>query len=155
MRPKRESGFTLLELMIVVCIIGILAAVATPKYVGLVDQAKDAATKANLHNLRVAVHLYYASSEGVWPATLNNVPHPGGEFPAFLPTYMERIPEARLRSNLEPPVPDSANVVLSSEDPIETPIAPQGGWIYNPRTGNIKVNCDAFDTKGKLRYIDY
>jgi prepilin-type N-terminal cleavage/methylation domain-containing protein len=57
---KREHGFTLVELMIVVIIVGILAAVAIPMYRGATDRAKASEAESALGAVRSAMRVYYA-----------------------------------------------------------------------------------------------
>jgi len=54
----KRSGFTLMELMIVVAVLGILAAILIPNFRGVTEEAKNAAAKADLRNLKMAVILY-------------------------------------------------------------------------------------------------
>ena len=62
MRINNQKGFTLIELIIVIAIIGILAAIAIPKFVDLTGQAKVSATKGALGAVRSALAIRYAQS---------------------------------------------------------------------------------------------
>ena len=59
---KREKGFTLIELVMVIVILGILAAVAMPKYVNMQDEAKSAAAKGVIGTVRSAIAIQYAEN---------------------------------------------------------------------------------------------
>lgn len=58
---KKEKGFTLIELVIVLILLGFLAAVAVPKFVNLFDDAKKSAVKGAVASVRSAINIYYAN----------------------------------------------------------------------------------------------
>ena len=88
-RFKVPKGFTLIELMMVVAIIGLLASIALPKFSNLIIRSKEAAVKGDLGSLRSALTIYYADNEGIFPF--------GGWTDPFAPLvtggkYLDEIP---------------------------------------------------------------
>ena len=65
-------GFTLVELLVVLAIIGVLLGIALPRYFGSEDRAKEAVLKENLHRMREAIQQYY-TDKGKYPEQLESL----------------------------------------------------------------------------------
>ena len=136
-KSSKASGFTLIELMIVVAIIGILAAIAIPKFASLIRKSSEGASKGNLGAIRSALSIYYGDMEGQYPVQLSALTIQG--------KYLASVPMAKAPSYH----PD-----LSTETDAAT-VGDSGGWYFDNVTGdanigNVWVGCTHTDTKGSV-----
>jgi general secretion pathway protein G len=145
-RVRRSPGFTLIELMIVVAIIGILAAIAIPKFASLIRKSSEGASKGNLGSLRSALTIYYGDMEGLYPTQLNSLTIAG--------KYLGTIPISRA-----PPF-HSENALVRQYNGGCSPFFGMddfdvGGWVYcafpgDQWFGTVLVNCTHTDSKGSV-----
>ena len=150
---KGEKGFTLIELMIVVAIIGILAAIAIPRFADMLEKAREGSTKGNLGTIKSAITIYYGDREGVWPGDVGAIEFSG---------YLEPVPQVKCTYPWDPAVvhPNGAspaearNVALEVGSPWTGPLAAGYGWLYNYTTGDVWVNSSLTDSKGRA-YSSY
>ena len=147
LKELSKKGFTLIELMIVVAIIGILAAIAIPKFAELIRKSSEGASKGNLGALRSAMSIYYGDMEGMYPNSMLALTV-GGKYltvipPAKAPNYHADAPGAISLA-------DSGGITVVNAAPTDA-----GGWYYNNQitnanVGNVLVNCTHTDTKGTV-----
>lgn len=133
----RKSGFTLVELLIVVIILGILAAVVIPQFADASNDAKYAALVEDLRIIRGQLEHYKLEHMGSYPSPLGqfankltqktNPDGTTGGTPTLGP-YLDRIPDNPFTTGSQ------TNQVTSS------PPDPAKAWWYNPTTGEFRAN---------------
>jgi len=70
MTLSKQRGFTLIELMIVIVIIGLLAAIGVANYISMQNRAKVASVKHNMHVLHVATEDFSSRNNGIYPTNV-------------------------------------------------------------------------------------
>ena len=153
-KEAKKQAFTLVELIIVVSILGILAAIVLPEVQGHTQHAKEAATKDNLRILREAIERYAAEHNGIPPGYPNN--------DASLSPTMKSINQHLVLDNYltelpTNPINNSSDLLLldnSDTFPTEPQLPEAYGWIYQPATKTLKVNSTGTDSSDTL-YFNY
>ena len=104
-RHNSQSGFTLIELMIVMAIIGVLSLLAIPSYVTAVKHAREAVLREDLHVMRAAIDSYTMDKQKA-PESLSDLVQSG---------YLRALPEDPMTRNTDSWQPDTS-AAMSSVD---------------------------------------
>lgn len=163
MRSSAQSAFTLIELLLVVVILGILAAIAIPTFSDSSGEARASTLQTNLAVMRNAVEYYRANHTGKYPgypvgggtptepltvAQLTLASQASGATAApgtagfgFGPYIRERLP-ANPVNNL------SSVKVIADADTFPAAPDDSSGWLYQPLTGRIRANSSGTAPSG-------
>jgi len=142
---RAHDGWTLVEVLIVVIVLGVLAAIVVPQFTAASTDAKLSALKTNLDTIRGQLELYKAQHNGTYPTSIETfvdqmtkASEPGGwtaevGTPGFdLGPYLQSIPNN----------PYTGSNTISSSPPGES------AWYYEPGTGHFRANH-------RPDYVDY
>jgi prepilin-type N-terminal cleavage/methylation domain-containing protein len=121
---RNNVGFTLIELMIVVAIIGILVAISVPNFLRMEDRAKEARVKSNMHTVQLAFEDFAVQTLGFYPDDATSTT-PDGQ------TLEDVCPGAGFPVN---PFTNAATNVVWDGDPVAS-----GEIGVNPATANHYV----------------
>jgi general secretion pathway protein G len=135
-RPERRRGFTLVEILIVVVILGILAGVVIPQFSSASQDSRDGALKSQLQEVRSAIQAYRMQHMDQWPdlstnwnlLTTQTNAQGGTTGPILYGPYL-----------LSPPIN-----ALTGGSSISTTANSGGDWVWNPTTGTLT----ALDAQG-------
>ena len=105
-RHRTQSGFTLIELMIVMAIIGILATLAIPSFVVAVKHAREAVLKEDLQTMRSAIDSYTMDKQKA-PQSLDDLIQDG---------YLKKIPEDPMTHSKDTWVTDTSDAMYSLDE---------------------------------------
>ncbi len=164
-----KKGFTLVEILIVVAILGIMAAIVIPTFQGNVAQAKESASKTNLGTMRAQIELYRLHHNSYPPGYTNGAVGPiasvelqligttaatGQSSPNIVPAapflygpYLKKIPQNpynKLSSITRVAVGTAFSAAVDGTT----------GWLYKIETGEIALNWTGTDSAG-VAYYDY
>ncbi len=170
---RSRKAFTLIELVAVVLILGILAAIAAPKVFRGSDDAGEAALRQNLAVIRDAIELYALEHGGRFPGSTSDGTNPAGTEAAFKnqllmytdangnvsPTRDAAHPYGPYLRKTFPPAPvgpkKGSNDVAVVGDGQPLSGDNTTAWKYDYTTGEFILNSNAVSSDGTTTYDDF
>ena len=135
---KFRRGFSLIELIVVVMILGILGSIAAPKLLGTSQQATDNGLRHTLSVIRVAIDSYAAEHA-------DELPGADGSEATFKSDIRPYLRGSDFPACTVGPAKNNQVRMLAGDDPITTGLSATEAtqsWVYKYETGDFHVNCD-------------
>lgn len=137
MRNHPKAGFTLIELMIVIVVIGLLSAIAIPKFGEAMRTSTEGQTRANLGMVRKALSIYFSDLDGQYPESLSDLTNNA--------RYLKSLPRTKL-----PGYHADSNAITLGGVPDDG-----AGWVYDDTVGSatrgvVRINCTHTDARGSV-----
>lgn len=143
---SRRAGFTLIEVLIVVVIMAVLAAIVIPQFTIPTEEAKRSTLESNMHTLRSQIELYKMAHLGHYPTIQDNslpqltsATNDAGEIGPSGPAY----PHGPYIVVMPPNPFDDSDRVTAVDVPGQKPsgvVGALGGWQYDQTNGEIWPN---------------
>jgi len=145
---RKRSGFTLVEILIVVVILGILAAIVIPQFSDAGEDAKFSSLVSDLQTVRSQVQLYKLQHGGAWPGAgtatfveaMTKYTDADGELAAVQAPgdkvygpYIQKVPTNQFNNSK----------VVSTGEASPAPGDNSSGWYFNTLTGAFNANDNA------------
>ena len=150
-----KKAFTFVEIILVVAILGILAALIFPVFQNNVTKAKEAAARESLRIVRNVIELYAAQHNGVPPGYPgNDMSQSPGDQALFVAQmvgagkYLKSLPENPFNEK------NSIKILSSVPDEPQDEVTGQFGWIYTPVIKDFTMDWQGEDSQGN-DYFDY
>ena len=166
----KRKAFTLIEVILVVTILGILAAFVFPTLQGHTAKARESAAKSSLSTMRTQIELYKMQHKGTTPGYVSGAGAPvaavplqftgtttvtGIPSPSTIPTdpflfgpYLKKLPENPFNGLSNIAYVNQATTFADATD------GTSSGWLYKKETSEFRLNWTGTDSKG-IYFYDY